>query len=577
MKKIKELIPILEWLPNYNSSRLKGDLIAGVTVSIILIPQGIAYALIAGIPPIYGLYCALVPQLVYAIFGSSRQVAIGPVAMDSLIVATGVSTLALAGSDSYIAIAILLAFMVGSIQFLLGVFRLGFIVNFLSKPVISGFTSAVALTIGINQFRNLFGVDFVQTDQIQYVLEDIWFNIIDFNSHTTVIGLISVGVIILLRRINKKIPNALLVVVVGILTIRYFGDEFSDVAIVKDIPSGLPSFSFPEMDISQMKELLPIALTLVMVGYLETISIGKSLEAKQDEYKLRPNQELIALGLSNMLGSWFKAYPSTSSFSRSAINQESGATTGMASLVSVVMVLLTLLFLTPLFYHLPKTVLAAIIIVAVFGLVNIKEAIFLWKANNLDFWLLVITFFSTLLFGIEYGIMIGVGLSLIILIFRTSRPYVAELGKVPDSDFYRNKERFNEVILDDEVLVFRFDAQLFYANASYFIETLELMVEEKGSHLKLIVLDAESINRVDSTGVEMLKERIRFYHKKNILFYFAGVKGPVRDHLFRGKILDIITLDHFYMRVNGAVNYYKTGEKEYQNKYANYIHQSYDR
>ena len=577
MKKIKELIPILEWLPNYNSSRLKGDFIAGITVSIILIPQGIAYALIAGLPPIYGLYCALVPQLVYAIFGSSRQVAVGPVAMDSLIVATGVSTLALAGSDSYIAIAILLAFMVGSIQFLLGVFRLGFIVNFLSKPVISGFTSAVALTIGINQFRNLFGVDFVQSDQIQYVLEDIWFNIIDFNSHTTVIGLISVGVIILLRKINKKIPNALLVVVVGILTIRYFGDEFSDVAIVKDIPSGLPSFSFPEMDISQMKELLPIALTLVMVGYLETISIGKSLEAKQDEYKLRPNQELIALGLSNIIGSWFKAYPSTSSFSRSAINQESGATTGMASLVSVVMVLLTLLFLTPLFYHLPKTVLAAIIIVAVFGLVNIKEAIFLWKANNLDFWLLMVTFFSTLLFGIEYGIMIGVGLSLIILIFRTSRPYVAELGKVPDSDFYRNRERFNEVILDDDVLVFRFDAQLFYANASYFIETLELMVEEKGSRLKLIVLDAESINRVDSTGVEMLKERIRFYHKKNILFYFAGVKGPVRDHLFRGKILDIITLDHFYMRVNGAVNYYKTGEKEYQNKYANYIHQSYDR
>jgi SulP family sulfate permease len=577
MKNLQRLIPILEWLPNYTRSRFKGDFIAGITVAIILIPQGIAYALIAGLPPIYGLYCALVPQLVYAVFGSSRQVAIGPVAMDSLIVATGVSTLALAGSDSYIAIAILLAFMVGGIQFLLGVFRLGFVVNFLSKPVISGFTSAVALTIGINQFRNLFGVDFIQSDQIQYVLEDIWFTITDFNSHTTIIGLISVAVIISLRKINKKIPNALIVVVSGILTIRYFGNDFLDVAIVKDIPSGLPSFSFPELDISQIKELLPIALTLVMVGYLETISIGKSLEAKQDEYKIRPNQELMALGLSNMIGSWFKAYPSTSSFSRSAINQESGATTGMASLVSVFMVLITLLFLTPLFYHLPKTVLAAIIIVAVFGLVNIKEAIFLWKANNLDFWLLIATFFSTLLFGIEYGIMIGVGLSLIILIFRTSRPYVAELGKVPDSDFYRNRERFTEVILDNEVLVFRFDSQLFYANASYFIETLELMVEAKGAHLKLIVLDAESINRVDSTGVEMLKERIKFYHKKGILFYFAGVKGPVRDHLFRGKILDIITLDHFYMRVNGAVNYYKTGEKEYQNKYANYIHQSYDK
>tara|TARA_R110001632_G_scaffold137043_1_gene252670 strand:+ start:7701 stop:9428 length:1728 start_codon:yes stop_codon:yes gene_type:complete len=573
---IKKLIPILEWLPNYKKARFRGDFIAGITVAIILIPQGIAYALIAGLPPIYGLYCALIPQIVYAIFGSSRQVAIGPVAMDSLIVATGVSTLALAGSDSYIAIAILLAFMVGGIQFLLGVFRLGFVVNFLSKPVINGFTFAVAFTIGVNQFRNLLGVDFIQSDQIQYVLEDMWYNIIDFNPHTAIIGMICVLVIIVLRKINKKIPNALIVVVFGILVMRYFGKSFNDVAIVKDIPSGLPSFSFPELDISQIRELLPIALTLVMVGYLETISIGKSLEAKQDEYKIRPNQELIALGLSNMVGSLFKAYPSTSSFSRSAINQESGATTGMSSLISVVMVVITLLFLTPLFYHLPKTVLAAIIIVAVFGLINVKEAIFLWKANNLDFWLLVATFFSTLLFGIKYGIIIGVSLSLIILIYRTSRPYVTELGKVPDSDFYRNKERFSEVIIDKEILAFRFDAQLFYANSSYFIEILENMVEEKGEHLKLIVLDAESINRVDSTGVEMLKERIRYYQKRGILFYFAGVKGPVRDHLFRGKILDLITLDHFYMRVNGAVNFYKTGEKEYQNKYANYIHQAYE-
>jgi len=576
VKILKRLIPILEWLPNYNASRFRGDFVAGITVAIILIPQGIAYALIAGLPPIYGLYCALMPQLVYAVFGSSRQVAIGPVAMDSLIVATGVSTLALVGSDSYIAIAILLALIVGAIQFLLGVFRLGFVVNFLSRPVITGFTSAVAFTIGINQFRNLFGVDFIQSDQVQYVLEDIWINVIGFNLHTTVIGLISIVIILIFKRINKKIPNALIVVVFGILVMRYFGSSFDDVDIVRDIPSGLPSFSFPELDFAQIRELLPIALTLVMVGYLETITIGKSLEAKQDEYKIRPNQELIALGLSNMVGSMFKAYPSTSSFSRSAINQESGATTGMASLISVLMVVITLLFLTPLFYYLPKSVLAAIIIVAVFGLVNIKEAIFLWKANNLDFWLLVATFISTLFFGIEYGIAIGVGLSLVILIYRTSRPYITELGKVPNSDFYRNKNRFADVIIEKEILVFRFDAQLFYANASFFVERLESMVAEKENELRLIVLDAESINRVDSTGVEMLKEQIRYYQKRGVQFYFAGVKGPVRDNLFRGKILDIITLDHFFMRVNGAVNFYKTGEKEYQNKYANYIHQSYE-
>jgi SulP family sulfate permease len=573
---IKKIAPILDWLPNYNASLFKGDLIAGITVGIILIPQGIAYALIAGLPPIYGLYCALVPQVMYAVFGSSRQVAIGPVAMDSLIVATGVSTLALAGSESYISIAILLALMVGAIQFIMGVFSLGFIVNFLSKPVITGFTSAVALIIGLNQFRNLFGVDIVQSDQIQIIIEDIWLQINDFNYHTTSIGLISALLIIIFRKINKKIPNALIVVVLGVLIMKYFGNSFADVSIVKDIPSGLPKFGIPDFDIALLKELLPIALTLVMVGYLETISIGKSLEAKQDEYRIRPNQELIALGLSNMVGSLFKAYPSTSSFSRSAINQESGAKTGMAALISVVMVVITLLFLTPLFYHLPQAVLAAIIIVAVFGLINFKEAIFLWKANQLDFCLMLATFLATLLLGIEQGIIIGVSLSLIILIFRTSRPYVAELGKVPNANFYRNKERFAEVILEEDILVFRFDAQLFYANSNYFRDKLDDMIAKKGNALKLIVLDAESINRVDSTGVEMLKERIRFCQKKGILFYFAGVKGPVRDDLFRSGILEIIDLNHFFMRANQAVKFYKTGDRTYQEKYAKYIHQAYD-
>ena len=572
---IKKIVPILEWLPNYNTSLFKGDLIAGITVGIILIPQGIAYALIAGLPPIYGLYCALVPQVMYAIFGSSRQVAVGPVAMDSLIVATGVSTLALAGSESYISIAILLALMVGAIQFLLGVFSLGFIVNFLSKPVITGFTSAVALIIGFNQFRNLLGVDFIQSDQIQYILEDIWLQIASFNKHTTIIGLISVIIIIVFRKINKKLPNALFVVILGIVIMKYFGTSFSDVSIVKDIPSGLPVFGIPELDLELIRELLPIAFTLVMVGYLETISIGKSLESKQDEYRIRPNQELIALGISNMVGSLFKAYPTTSSFSRSAINQESGAKTGMAALISVVMVVITLLFLTPLFYHLPKTVLAAIIIVAVFGLVNFKEATFLWRANVLDFWLMLSTFIATLLLGIEYGIIVGVGLSLVVLLYRTSRPYVIELGKVPNSNFYRNKNRFEEVEIEDDILIFRFDAQIFYANSSYFRDNLDEMAAKKGKALKLIVLDAESINRVDSTGVEMLKERIKYYQKKEVDFYFAGVKGPVRDDFFRSGILDIIGINHFFMKSYQAVKFYKTGDRKHQEKYAKYIHQAY--
>ena len=573
---IKKIIPLLEWLPNYKKEQLKGDFIAGITVATVLIPQGIAYALIAGLPPIYGLYSALIPQIVYAVFGSSRQVAIGPVAMDSLIVAAGVSTIALAGSESYISIAIFLAFLVGAIQLLMGVFRLGFVVNFLSKPVITGFTSAVALTIGLNQFRNLFGVDFLQSDQVHVLLEDMYYRVSEINLNTSLIGLITCLLILFFRKINKKIPNALIVVVLGILTLYFFKNQFIDVAIVKGIPSGLPSFAIPDFDFGLIKELLPIAFTLVMVGYLETISIGKSLEAKQDDYRIDPNQELVALGLSNIAGSFLKSYPSTSSFSRSAINAEAGAKTGVSALLSSLMVVLTLLFLTPVFYFLPKTVLAAIIIVAVFRLVNVKEARFLWKANNLDFWLLIATFLSTLLFGIEYGILIGVSLSLVVLIFRTSRPHVTELGKVPNSDFYRNKNRFKEVLLEEDVLVFRFDAQLFYANSSYFIEQLELMVANKGEKLKLIVLDAESINRVDSTGIEMLKQQIQFYKKRGVKFYLAGVKGPVRDDLFRGGVLEVIDLSHFFMKANGAVLFFKTGDNENQKKYAQYIHQAYN-
>lgn len=575
MKLIKKLIPVFAWLPGYKKEYLQNDIFAGITVAIVLIPQSIAYALIAGLPPIYGLYTALVPQVIYAVFGSSRQVAIGPVAMDSLIVATGVSTLALVGSESYISIAILLAMIVGSMQLLMGVFQLGFIVNFLSRPVITGFTSAVALTIGLNQFKNLLGVEFLQSDQIHILVDDIINRIQFLNIKTTIIGLLACITIFLFRKLNKKIPNALIVVTSGIILIKYFGDSWEGVDIVKGVPSGLPSFSIPVIDIPLIKELMPIALTLVMVGYLETISIGKTLEAKQDQYRVQPNQELIALGLSNILGSFFKAYPSASSFSRSAINAESNGKTGVAAFVSSILVMLTLLYLTPVFYYLPKSILAAIIIVAVFNLINIREARRLWSANNLDFWLLVATFFSTLVFGIEYGILVGVGLSLILLIYRTSRPYVTELGKVPNSDFYRNKNRFKEVLIDNQVLVFRFDAQLFYANAGYFRDKLEEMTGEKGAVLKLIVLDAESINRVDSTGVDMLIERIRFYKKKEITFYLAGVKGPVRDALFRGGVLDEISIDHFFMRANGAVHYFKTGDNLNQKKYAQYIHQAY--
>ncbi len=569
---MKRFIPILDWLPSYKRTYLKGDVFAGLTVSIILIPQGIAYAMIVGIPPIYGLYCALIPQLVYAIFGTSRQVAIGPVAMDSLIVATGVSSLALRGSESYIAIAIMLGLVVGIVQFLMGVLRLGFIVNFLSKPVLSGFSSAVALLIGLNQFKNLFGVDFSQSDEIQVLLTELIENIPDFNLHTTIIGGISCAIIYSIRKVNRKIPSALIVIILGVLVMKFFADELMDIEVIGEIPSGLPSFSVPTIDNSLIGELLPTIITLVAIGFLELISIGKTLEAKQEDYRVRANQELIALGLSNVVGAFFKSYGVTSSFSRSAINQETGGKTGVSAVVSVLMVMLTLLFLTPVFAYLPKTILASIIIVAVFNLIQVSEAKRLFKVNKFDFWLMICTFISTLVLNIEYGILIGVLLSLMVIIYRTSNPYVAELGKVPNANFYRNKERFDEVLISNEVLVFRFDAQLFYANSGYFRDKLEDMTKAKGKALKLIVLDAESINRIDSTGVDMLIDRVKYYQKRGVLFYFGAVKSNVKEVFYRGGLMDIINDSHFFMRVNDAVSYYKTGNNKRREKYAKYIH-----
>ncbi len=569
---MKNFLPILQWLPNYKKSYLKGDIVAGITVSIILIPQGIAYAMIAGLPPIYGLYCALVPQLIYAVFGTSRQVAIGPIAMDSLIVATGVSALALRGSEGYVAIAILLGFMVGVIQFLMGVFKLGFVVNFLSKPVLSGFSSAVALLIGLNQFKNLLGIDFQQSGQIDKLLVEILEKFPEINVNTAIIGIVSCAIIYISKKINKKIPNALIVVILGICIMKFFSENLEDVAIVGTIPAGLPSFEMPVFDEISIRELLPTAVTLVVIGYLELISIGKTLEAKQDEYRIDANKELIALGLSNAIGSFFKSYIATSSFSRSAINQESGAKTGVSGFVSVLMVVFTLYFLTPVFAYLPKTVLASIIIVAVFGLIQISEAKRLFKINKFDFWLMIFTFVATLYLDIEEGVSVGVILSIGVLVFRTSKPYVVELGKVPDADFYKNAERFSDVVTDESVLVFRFDAQIFYANSGYFREKLEEMVAKKGEQLKLIVLDAESINRIDTTGADMINERVSFYKKKGIVFYFAGVKGSVRDVLFRSGLLTIIDINHFFMRVNDAVVFYRTGNNEKQQKYAKYIH-----
>ncbi len=572
---LKKIFPILDWLPNYKASYLKGDLFAGLTVGVILIPQGIAYAIIAGLPPIYGLYTALVPQIMYTVFGTSRQLATGPVAIDSLIVAAGVSTLALAESENYIAIVLALTLMVGCIQIIVGAFRLGFIVNFLSKPVLTGFVAAAGLIIGFNQFKGLLRIDIERSNRIQFIVQNVFQEITTIHWKSFFLGGASIAIIYGLRKINKKIPGPLLVVILGILLMRWFTNYFEGVEIVKDIPKGLPSFEIPTIDYELFLKLIPIALTLAFIGFLQGISIAKVLDEDNPESTLNANKELIALGMGNIAGSFFSSYSSTGSFSRSAINKEVGAKSTMSNLIAAFFILLTLLFFTPIFYYLPKTVLAAIIVVAVFSLIKIKDIQFLWKSNRKDFIMMLVTFIITLTVGIKEGIIIGVLLSIFVVIFETSRPHMAVLGKVPDTThFYRNLNRFDDVIIYEEVLIVRFDAQLYFANANYFKDKLEEFVKLKGDKLKLIIIDAEVISNIDSSGIATLETILDRYSKRGLKIYFTSIKGPVRDALAKSKLIHKIGLENCFMSIQSGVDHFEKGDEEFKRAYSRYVHQA---
>jgi SulP family sulfate permease len=554
---IKQHIPILQWLPNYKRSWLKNDLFAGMTIGVILIPQGIAYAIIAGLPPIYGLYTAMIPQIVYAILGTSRQLAVGPAAMDSLIVAAGISVLAGIGSEHFIVLAVLLAFMVGLFQVLFGLFHLGFLVNFLSKPVISGFTTGSAIIIGMNQFGNLFGLDVERSNQIHTLLLEMSHLFADVHLPTTLIGIASIVLIFGLKKINKKIPAALVVVVLGILIVYAFQLDLKGITILGEIPRGLPEFVVPTFDMAFMEEISGLALTLALIGFMEAISIAKSIEVKHNDYNVDANKELIALGFGNMVGSFFQTYPATAGFARTAVNDQSGAKTPLSSLVAAFIIALSLLFLTPAFFFLPKAVLAAIIIVAAFGLLDFSMPKNLLSYNRRDLIILNSTMLITIFVGIKEGILFGIILSLAMLIYKTTKPHMAVLGNIPGTHFYRNINRFSEVIIQEEILIVRFDAQLYFANTQYFKDKLKEFALERGPVLELLIIDGESLNALDSSAIYALEEVHDYFTSKNITIVFTGLKGPVRDTLVKSKLMKKIRYDHCFMSIQEAVDCFK--------------------
>ena len=560
--KLQQILPIAGWLPKYSKKEWKGDLSAGLTVGVMLIPQGMAYAMIAGLPPIYGLYASTIPILIYALFGTSRQLAVGPVAMVSLLTAAGVGQLAEGGTDAYIQMAITLAFLVGGIQFLLGLFRMGFLVNFLSHPVISGFTSAAALIIGISQLKHLMGVSLPRSHHVHEILIAAIEKIGETQLATLAVGLVGIALILIVRRINKAIPGQLLAVVFGILAVWLLGLDQQGMKIVGEVPSELPKFSLPLFGLDTWSALMPTALTIALVSFMESIAVAKAIQAKHKTYKVEPNQELIGLGLANLGGSFFQSYPTTGGFSRTAVNDQAGAKTTIASVISVLLIVLTLLFLTPLFYYLPKAILSSVIMVAVFGLIDFKEPIHLWHSNRTDFVMLIVTFVATLALGIEQGIAVGVILSLIMVIFRTTRPHVAILGKVPKSNIYRNIERFSDVEQRKDILILRFDAQLYFANINHFRDTIEEWSARKGEDLKLIIIKGGSINYADSSAVHALQDILEDSRKRGIDWYFSGIKGPVRDAFAKGGLTQYIGEENFFLTIQEAVDHFDEGSTQ---------------
>ena len=552
---LKKFFPILTWLPNYSGSTFKSDFIAGITVSFLLIPQGMAYALIAGLPPIYGLYAALSPQIIYALLGTSKQLAVGPVAMDSLLVAAGLGTISILGPEEYIQSAILLAFLSGTIQFLLGLFKMGFLVSFLSKPLIKGFTSGAAIIIGLSQVKHMLGISLHQSNKIQLFAISLVNSEISIHFPTLMIGVISIFILLILKKWTPKIPSALVVVILSSLWV-YFGKQYQEgVAVVGLVPGGLPSYNTPNFNIETIKNLIPISLTLAIVGYLESISISKTIAEKYKYYKLNPNQELIALGSSNIIGSLFQSYPTTGGFSRTAVNDQAGARSGVASLICALVVAITVSFFTQWFFYLPKAVLGSIIIVAVIQLIDIKYAIRLYNSRKDEFAILLFTFILTLFVGISQGIIYGIILSLLLLVYRASKPHYAFLGRIGSTNYFQNIERFpDEVTLREDLIILKFDAQLFFGNIEFFKQLVFDAVEKNSKKIKGFIINARSINYIDSTAAEELVVIIKKLQKKDIRVMIVGAIDPSRDIIINSKLIDVLKRQNLFVTSGDATN-----------------------
>ena len=519
-----------------------------------LVPQAMAYALLAGLPPVVGLYASITPLIAYALIGTSRHLAVGPVAMVSLLVVSSVGAIAEPGSAEYIGLAIALAWMVGFIQLAMGLARAGAMVNFLAHPVVSGFTSAAALIIGLSQVKHLFGLDVPRAHSFFETVQATVAGLDQAHALTALVGLSSVAALLLMKRYAKALPRALIVVGVATAATMIWGLDARGLAVVGAVPSNLPTPTLPGIEWGQLGALIPAALTISLVGFMESYSVAETI-ARKKKYRLAPNRELLGLGAANVAGAIFGAYPVTGGFSRTAVNTQAGARTGLAAVITALFVALALVTLTPVLRYVPNTVLAAIIVTAVAGLFDWKEATHLYKVKRSDLALLALTFSATLAIGIEEGIAVGVAASLLAFFLRATRPHTAVLGRLPGAAVYRNVANFPDAKPVPGMLIVRMDASYVFGNVAFLRDTLEDLEANRPDDLRAVILDFSAINDLDSSAEAGLRQIAAGYRDRDITFAICNVKGPVRELLLRSGLWPDVTHGKVFLSVECAVQW----------------------
>ncbi len=556
-----KFLPFLNWLKDYNRQDFYRDLIAGLTVAVILVPQSMAYALIAGLPPVYGLYAASIPVIVAALFGSSPQLATGPVAIVAFLTFVSLNSYAKPGEEEFIQLAIALAFLVGIIQLAIGIFRLGFLVNFVSHAVIIGFTNAAAIIIATTQVPALLGIKLEQKEFIFQNLYEIFINLPQTNPYTLAVGLGSLAIILGLRKVNKNIPSALIAVILFTFLSYFFSFESYGIRVVGDIPKGIPLPTFPKMDINLLDRMLSEAFIIALVGFMEAYAIAKFI-ASQTKQKIDVNQELVGQGLANLIGSFFKSFPVSGSFSRSAVNFQAGAKTGIANIISASFVIATILLVAPLLYYLPRAVLSAIVITAVMSLVKPHQFIHLWKTSRYDGIPAISTFALSFVMKPDYAIFIGIFLSLSLFLWRSLYPRIVRMSKDPVSSTFINAEA-NNLPICPQIEIVRPEASFYYANVENIVAQIEKIVEEKPA-LKYLVIDGESVNYIDSTALEVLHDFYQDLRKKGISLVFVNVKAPLEEVMRKSGFLEILGKENILPSKGYAVGHlFKSIDHQY--------------